>query len=65
MILSGLNSGASRITPNVTFASLDDGTRYPQQVLLHVPAKKIDIKTINSGYKKLRCEGRAPNVQSR
>jgi hypothetical protein len=41
------------VTLNVTFASLDDGTRYPQQVLLHVQAKKIDIKTVNSGYKKI------------
>jgi hypothetical protein len=41
------------VTLGVTFSSLDDGTRYPQQILLHVPAKKIDIKIVNSGYKKI------------
>ena len=37
---------------NVTFASLPDGTNYPQQVLLDVAAKKIQVKVTNSGYKK-------------
>ena len=37
---------------NVTFGRLQDGTSYPQQVLLDAPAKKIQVKVTNSGYKK-------------
>jgi hypothetical protein len=37
---------------SVTFASLPDGTGYPQQVLLDVKAKDIQVKVTNSGYKK-------------
>ena len=37
---------------NVTFATLQDGTSYPQQVLLDVAAKQIAVKVTNSGYKK-------------
>ena len=36
----------------VTFASLTDGTSYPQQVVLDVKAQKILVKVTNSGYKK-------------
>jgi hypothetical protein len=36
----------------VTFASLPDGTSYPQQILLDVKAKNIQVKVTNSGYKK-------------
>jgi hypothetical protein len=36
----------------VTFAKLEDGTSYPQQTLLDVTAKKIQVKVTNSGYKK-------------
>ena len=36
----------------VTFASLPDGTSYPQQILLDVKAKDIQVKVTNSGYKK-------------
>ena len=37
---------------NVTFATLQDGTSYPQQILLEVTAKKIDVRVTNSGHKK-------------
>jgi hypothetical protein len=36
----------------VTFAKLEDGTSYPQQILLDVTAKNIQVKVTNSGYKK-------------
>lgn len=36
----------------VTFASLADGTTYPQQVLLDVKAKEIHVKVANADYKK-------------
>ena len=36
----------------VTFANLPDGTSYPQQTLLDVKAKNIQVKVTNSGYKK-------------
>ena len=40
------------VTLNVTFGALQDGTFYPQQILLDVTAKKIQVKIANSGYKK-------------
>lgn len=40
------------LTLAVTFARLEDGTSYPQQILLDVIAKKIQVKVVNSGYKK-------------
>lgn len=36
----------------VTFGKLEDGTRYPQQIVLDVVAKKLQVKVTNSGYKK-------------
>ena len=36
----------------VTFASLPDGTNYPQQTVLDVAAKKVNVKIVNSGYAK-------------
>jgi hypothetical protein len=36
----------------VTFANLVDGTSYPQQVVLDVAAKNIQVTVTNSGYKK-------------
>jgi hypothetical protein len=37
---------------DVTFGALQDGTFYPQQILLDVKAKSIQVKITNSGYKK-------------
>jgi hypothetical protein len=36
----------------VSFANLVDGTSYPQQVVLDVAAKNIQVTVTNSGYKK-------------
>ena len=36
----------------VTFGRLQDDTSYPQQILLDVTAKQIQVKVTNSGYKK-------------
>ena len=36
----------------VTFGRLQDGTSYPQQILLDVSAKSIQVKVTNSGHKK-------------
>jgi hypothetical protein len=36
----------------VSFASLPDGTNYPQQTTLDVAAKKVNVKITNSGYVK-------------
>jgi hypothetical protein len=41
------------VTLTVTFASLPDGTNYVQQSVLDAPAKKIQVNTTNSDYKKL------------
>ena len=40
------------VTLAVTFGSLADGTSYPQQILLDVKAKDIQVKVTNSGHKK-------------
>jgi hypothetical protein len=40
------------VTLAVTFATLQDGTSYPQQIVLDVKAKQIQVKITNSGYKK-------------
>jgi len=36
----------------VTFGRLEDGTSYPQQIVLDATAKKVQVKVTNSGYKK-------------
>jgi hypothetical protein len=41
------------VTLTVTFASLPDGTNYVQQSVLDAPAKKIQVTTTSSDYKKL------------
>jgi hypothetical protein len=38
------------VTLAVKFASLPDGTNYPQQTLLDATAKKLQVTTTNSGY---------------
>lgn len=40
------------VTLAVTFALLPDGTSYPQQVLLDVKAKNLQVKITNAGHKK-------------
>lgn len=40
------------VTLAVTFGSLDDGTGYPQQVVLDVKDKQIQVKVTNGGYVK-------------
>ena len=41
------------ITLAVQFASLPDGTNYPQQTVLNATAKQIQVTTTNSNYSKL------------
>jgi len=41
------------VTLSVTFASLTDGTNYPEHVVLNVAAKQIAVTITNSGYKKI------------
>ena len=40
------------VTLAVTFGNLEDGTSYPQQVLLDVKGKQLQVKVSNGGYKK-------------
>jgi hypothetical protein len=40
------------LTLDVTFASLPDGTNYPQQSILDVHARKLRVEITNSGYTK-------------
>jgi hypothetical protein len=46
------NPKADVVTLAVTFGRLDDGTSYPQQVVLDAKAKNVQVKITNSGYKK-------------
>jgi hypothetical protein len=48
-----LNDPKDAVTLTVQFASLPDGTNYPQQTMLDAPAKKIQVTTTNSNYQKL------------
>jgi hypothetical protein len=41
------------VTLAVTFANLPDGTHYAEQTVVNAPAKKIEVDTTNSDYKKL------------
>jgi HKD family nuclease len=41
------------VTLAVQFARLPDGTNYTLQNILDAPAKKIQIRTVNSDYQKL------------
>jgi len=40
------------VTLAVTFASLPDGTSYPQRIVLDAKAKNIQVTMTNSGHKK-------------
>jgi hypothetical protein len=40
------------VTLSVMFGKLEDGTSHPQQILLDVKAKNLQVKVTNSGYKK-------------
>ena len=41
------------VTMSVTYATLPDGTSYPQRTVLDVAAKKIGVTITNSDYRKL------------
>ncbi|HJZ75929.1 MAG TPA: hypothetical protein VKE51_29545 [Vicinamibacterales bacterium] len=41
------------VTLTVTFATLADGTSYPQHVALDIAAKKLAIEITNSGHRKI------------
>ena len=40
------------VTLNVMFGRLADGTSYPQEIVMVVKAKNIQVKITNSGHKK-------------
>ena len=41
------------VTMAVTFSTLPDGTNHPQETLLDMPGKKMQVKVTNSDYKKV------------
>jgi hypothetical protein len=49
---SYVDGPGDKIAFNITYAQLPDGTQYPAQTLLDMPAKKLKISIINEGYKK-------------
>jgi hypothetical protein len=50
---SYLDDAKNAITLAVQFASLSDGTNYPQQTVLDAKAKQLQVTTTNSNYAKL------------
>lgn len=48
-----IDDSKDAVTLAVKFASLPDGTSYPQQTVLEAPAKKLQVTTTNSGYRPL------------
>ena len=52
-VQSYLGQTKDAVTLNVTFATLPDGTSYPQQTVLDATAKQIQVTTTNSNYTKL------------
>ncbi len=49
---SYVDGPSDKIAFNITYSQLPDGTQYPAQTLLDMPAKKLKILIINEGYKK-------------
>ena len=52
-VQSYLGQEKDAVTLNVTFATLPDGTSYPQQTVLDATAKQIQVTTTSSNYRKL------------
>jgi hypothetical protein len=52
-VQSYLGETKDAVTLNVTFATLPDGTNYPQKTVLDATAKQIQVTTTNSNYTKL------------
>ena len=46
-----LDKPDDRVTMNVQFAELPDGTTYQSSTTLDAPAKKVVVKIDNSGYR--------------
>lgn len=52
IVQSYLDDPKDAITLTINFASLPDGTSYPQQTMLYAPTKEIQVSVFNSGYEK-------------
>jgi hypothetical protein len=52
-VQSYLDSPQDGVTLAAQFASLPDGTNYPQQTTLNAQAKKLTVVTTNSNYRKM------------
>ena len=50
---SYLEKPEDKVTLNVSFQSLPDGTNYAASTALSIPSSKIDVKVENSNYQKL------------
>ena len=48
-----LEKPEDKVTLNVSFQSLPDGTNYAASTVLSIPSSKIDVKVENSNYQKL------------
>ncbi len=49
-----LDEPKNKVTLEVTFASLPDGTNYAGTTLLKIPESKIEVRIENSNYQKIR-----------
>ncbi len=52
-ILSYLGTVKDKVTMDATFEELPDGTSHLAKMVLKAPAKKLEIRTTNSDYRKL------------
>jgi hypothetical protein len=52
-IASYLEKPEDKVTLTVSFDTLPDGTNYPRETLLNAASKQIQVKTTNSGHRKV------------
>jgi len=52
-VSSWLKDAKDAVSMTARMGQLDDGATYPAEILLSMPSKSLEVKTTNSGYKKL------------
>ena len=52
-VATWLENAKDTVTMTTSFGTLDDGATYPAEIILLAPSQSLEVKTTNSGYKKL------------
>lgn len=52
-VATWLKDAQDAITMTTRFGTLDDGATYPAEIILLAPAQSLEVKTSNSGYRKI------------